>query len=643
MLKTDLRDDAMGKAISSDHSSERDAVPPSLRAECEAVTRLARAHFGVAGALLVASDALGQRVLAADGAWPRSAPPDVFAGPAGTHTSDGGWIVIENTQTDPRFSSTQDAAPHWPPLFAAKALVGADGQRLGALCLLDDTPRAFDPARMLFLQDLAVLAAQTLTRVRAHGTSRRPAASFHIDGELVTLALTGSGTGLWDRDVVTGEIRYSPAWKAMLGYEPHELSPRIEDAYSRVHPDDLTYVRATMQAHFESRTDSYVVEHRIRCKDGSYKWICSRGKVVTRGSDGRAQRMVGTSTDITALRETATNLQQTIDLVTNLTNEVPGLVFQYRQTVDGRGAFPYASDGIHDIYELTPADVARSSDAVEARIDPRDLALFRQSLRDCASKLTPWHLEYRVNLPRQGLCWRQGDARPQRMPDGSTLWHGFITDATEHKRIEAELHELATVDHLTQLPNRRHFTVQSEAELARIRHAHGGEAAVLMLDLDHFKRLNDRWGHALGDRALRHFAEALRAEARTGDLIGRIGGEEFAAVLPETGAEQAVAFARRVQQRLDNTPLVFDETHVPLTVSIGIDRMRAADGGAYQALSRCDKALYLAKERGRNRIEVYDEGSAQIVPQHPVKSVGECLAAPGSKSIGVPSPKFFDK
>lgn len=433
---------------------------------------------------------------------------------------------------------------------------------------------------------------------------------FHIDPELVTVALTGSGTGLWDRDVVTGEIRYSPAWKAMLGYAPHELSNRIEDAYVRVHPDDLAHVRATMQAHFESKTDSYVVEHRIRCKDGSYKWICSRGKVISRGSDGRAQRMIGTSTDITALRETATNLQHTIDLITNLTNEVPGLVFQYRRSVDGHGSVPYASDGIRDIYELAPEDVARNADAIEARIDPRDLDVFRQSLLDSAAHLTPWHLEYRVNLPRQGSCWRQGDARPQRMPDGSTLWHGFISDATEHKRIEAELHELATVDHLTQLSNRRHFTAQSEAEFTRIRHAPNEIAAMLMLDLDHFKRLNDRWGHALGDLALSHFARLLRAEARTGDLIGRIGGEEFAAVLPGASIEDAVTFARRIQQRVEASPLMSGETRIALTVSIGIDRMRPTDAGATQALSRCDKALYVAKERGRNRIETYEESPA---------------------------------
>jgi diguanylate cyclase (GGDEF)-like protein/PAS domain S-box-containing protein len=424
----------------------------------------------------------------------------------------------------------------------------------------------------------------------------------------MTLALAGSGTGVWDRNVVTGEIDYSPAWKAMLGYEEHELSNRIEDAYLRLHPDDLAYVEAAMQGHFETKTDSYAVEHRIRCKDGSYKWICSRGKVVNRDSDGRALRMVGTTTDITALREMAARLQQSIELITNLTDEVPGLVFQYRLMPDGRAFFPYASDGIRDIYELTPEQATTSAETVDALIDARDLAAYRESIEESATSMSPWHLEYRVQLPRQGLRWRQGDARPQRLADGSTLWHGFITDVTERKLIEAELQESATIDFLTQLPNRRHFMMRSEAELSRVRRADSRVASVLMFDLDNFKALNDRWGHEVGDRALSHFAALLRTEVRASDIVGRLGGEEFAMVLPDTGTDAAIALARRVQQRTSRTPfLLCGDEHIVLTVSIGVDTMRVTDVGAYQSLSRGDKAMYRAKERGRNRIEVYGD------------------------------------
>ena len=116
------------------------------------------------------------------------------------------------------------------------------------------------------------------------------------------LAVEVSGTGIWDRNVVTGEIRYSAGWFRMLGYEGIPLSNSIEVAYTRVHPDDLVYVQATMQAHFEGKTESYEVEHRLLCQDGSYKWVLSRGKVVSRDVDGNALRMTGTTTDITNIR-----------------------------------------------------------------------------------------------------------------------------------------------------------------------------------------------------------------------------------------------------------------------------------------------------------------------------------------------------
>lgn len=583
-------------------------MPPLMASPaCDVLARLARAHFRVATVLITLSDSQGQCLLAADGTLPDALPPDLFASSLQMGTGLD-TIVVLDTLTDQRFCIDWQGVPvRLPRFLAACALGDASGNYLGALYLLDDVFLTLDELGRAFLRDLAVLAAQALVRAQEETALCNRIAELEAAQELATLAMTGSGTGIWDRNVVTGEIHYSSAWKAILGYEPHELSNQVEDAYLRLHPDDLEHVKATMQAHFESRTDSYSVEHRIRCKDGTYKWICSRGKVVSRDLDGRARRMVGTTTDITAAREIATQLQKSVGLITNLTDQVPGLVFQYEESLDGRGFFSYASDGIRDIYELMPEQVAHSSHPVEARIDPRDLAMYRQSLLESATKLTPWHLEYRVRLPRQGLQWRQGDARPRRLPDGSTLWHGFIMDLTERKRIEAELHELATIDHLTQLPNRRHFMNQSEAELVRVQRRESQDAAVLMFDLDHFKAINDRWGHALGDLALIHFAKLLCLEVRPADIVGRLGGEEFAVVLPSTDIEAAVAFGQRVQRRATETPLIDGDNRVAIAVSIGIDNMRVTDVGAYQALARADKALYLAKEWGRNRIEIYHE------------------------------------
>lgn len=427
--------------------------------------------------------------------------------------------------------------------------------------------------------------------------------TLHESGQWLELAIAGSGTGIWDRNVVTGEIRYSAGWKAIIGYDEDELTTRIEDAYLRLHPDDLAYVQAAMQDHFEGRTESYEVEHRIRCKDGRYKWICSRGKVTSRDSEGRALRMVGTTTDINSIREMAERLRETVSLVTNLTNEVPGLVFQCSRQPDGRMAFPYVSAGIADIYELAPETVDRNAACIEALIHPDDIEIYRASFVQSAASLAPWHLEYRVCLPVQGLRWRQGDAKPRRLPDGATVWHGFITDITERKRIESELQELATTDGLTRLANRRHFMSCLEAHFAYLRRTNGLPAAILMFDLDHFKAINDRWGHAVGDEALRHFAGILRMELRTADMAGRLGGEEFAALLTLSDQEGACVVGQRIQRRLASQLLAHGQETIPLTVSIGVTELRMEDPDSEAALSRSDQALYRAKKNGRNRIE----------------------------------------
>ncbi|MEO6354551.1 MAG: diguanylate cyclase [Burkholderiaceae bacterium] len=420
----------------------------------------------------------------------------------------------------------------------------------------------------------------------------------------MALAIEGSGTGIWDRHIATGEIHYSEGWKAILGYADSEISNRIEESYTRVHPDDIAFVQAAMRAHFEQKTGSYAVEHRIRCKDDSYKWISSRGKVVSRDSDGNPLRMIGTTTDITALRAMSDQLQQSVDLITSLTNEVPGLVYQYRLSPNGDPSFTYVSEGVRDIYELTPEQVTDNAARIHDIIHPDDFMDYRASLEASTASLQPWHLVYRVILPRQGLRWRHGDAQPRRLQDGSTVWHGFITDITERQRIEIELQEFATIDFLTQLPNRRHFMACMEQELARIQSVAGTCTAVLMCDLDHFKNINDGYGHAVGDQVLRHFATILRDELRKSDTVGRVGGEEFAVILSGVSTAEAHAFAQRVQKQIAAAPLFVDDTAIPVTVSIGIACMHETDASADASLSRSDSALYRAKNGGRNRIEV---------------------------------------
>ncbi|WP_321877695.1 sensor domain-containing diguanylate cyclase [Paraburkholderia bannensis] len=577
----------------------------------DALMRLAAHHFGVAAACVLPGDAAqGVEWL---GAGVDSRLRDALAELTFTNDRDSREgmaepLIVNDLGSDPAWQACLSRASALPFRFvAAWPLTASHGEALGSLCLLDPEPRELSAAQRTSLDDfarmIAALVAPSGETLSSGSDLRAELASLRERERLLALAIAGSGTGVWDRNVVTGEIRYSKGWKAMLGYADDEVTNRIEDSYLRLHPEDLAYVQATMKAHFEGNTDQYEVEHRIRCKDGGYKWICSRGKVTARDGDGRALRMVGTSTDVTSMREMAERLRESVNLITNLTNEVPGLVFQCRRAPDGHTSFPYASAGIGEIYELTPEEVVFDAAGIDALIHPDDIDAYRASFAESAATLAPWHLEYRVRLPLQGLRWRQGDARPQRRADGATVWHGFITDVTERKRIEAELQEFAMTDGLTRLANRRHFMSRLDAQLALLRRSGGPECALMMCDLDHFKAINDRFGHAVGDDALRHFAEILRKHLRSGDVAGRIGGEEFAILLGGADVDGACGVARRIQDCIAEAPLVAQAGTVALTVSIGVTPLRIDDGSAEATLSRSDVALYRAKKGGRNRIE----------------------------------------
>ncbi len=585
-----------------DLSNPREPQDPAADERFDVLARLAKRHFGVTTTLITLNDSQQQYLKSCVGLAFKQAPGErwLFERPI----LDSSILVATQRDADNRFSQQPLVIDHPHLRFYARCpLEASNGDLLGAFWLLDDKPRELDDEEREFLRDLARLAAITAERDRLENRLRKEAEALRESERRMALAIAGSGTGIWDRDILSGEIHYSAGWKSILGYADHEVSNLIEDSYKRVHPDDLAYVQAAIQAHQEEKIPSYSVEHRLRCKDGSYKWVSSRGKVISRDSAGRPLRMIGTTSDITSMHSMAERLQQTVDLITNLTNEVPGLVFQYRRPAVGPARFDYASTGIWDMYEVTPEDVAGNDAAITRLIHPDDQDAYLSSLTASETQLSPWHLEYRVLLPRQGLRWRQGAARPQRMVDGGTLWHGFITDITERKRIESELLEFATTDFLTQLPNRRHFMSHIEAELTRIQRGNNQSAAVLMIDIDHFKSINDQWGHAVGDLALKHFAGILREQLRKSDLAGRVGGEEFAVVLGDTTRDEAISLAQRIQHRLAQAPLLEGEHPINLTVSIGIAAMGATDISVDAPLSRSDLALYRAKENGRDRIE----------------------------------------
>jgi len=194
-----------------------------------------------------------------------------------------------------------------------------------------------------------------------------------------------------------------------------------------------------------------------------------------------------------------------------------------------------------------------------------------------------------------------------------TISIAFILLAMAKERTEFRHKTAAMVDPLTGIANRRAF-LQDGNELMKRHAANPCPAAVLLIDLDHFKSINDRFGHAIGDRVLQVFAETAKAHVRSTDLIGRLGGEEFAAVLYNAGREKAVALSERIRSAFAEAASKVDGRPVNATVSIGVVVNQDQPFDVPALLGQADQALYFAKERGRNRVEV---ASLDLVLRHP--------------------------
>ena len=305
------------------------------------------------------------------------------------------------------------------------------------------------------------------------------------------------------------------------------------------------------------------------------------------------------------------DLQDRTQLLSQLSNRVPGVIYQFRRYPDGRSCFPYASERMWDMYEVHPEEALHDASCVIARIHPQDIEAVLESIETSASNLTPWRCEYRVVLPQQGTKWRFGDAVPERLPDGSVLWHGFITDITERRLHQERTHRLAYYDPLTGLPNRRLLIDRLERELAHLRRC-DRMGALLFIDLDNFKHINDARGHAVGDDLLRQVAQRLTSVLRQDDTVARLGGDEFVVQVSnldldvEVAARQARLVAEKVRGVLEGRYEVAGYPYSS-TGSIGITLFPRSETTTVDDLLReADTAMYRAKSGGRNRIEFFE-------------------------------------
>lgn len=354
------------------------------------------------------------------------------------HAINGDTLFeVENALLDPRFRHNPlvTGAPDIR-FYAGIPLADEGGHKLGTLCVIDRQPRQLSAQQK---EALKLLAQQTINLFELRLQTRRQ----QEQAALHKAILSSVGTAVLITDMA-GVIRQaSPGVHPLLGYEVEALIGQslgvVLPDEDRKQPPDL--FRAFNQGSEKASLHELSARHR---KGQRIPVLLSLASIAMDGSPQLGYLCI--LNDLSYREEALQRLQ-------HIAGQLPGVVYQFQLHSDGRSCFPYASEGLQDVYGLTPEEVRDDASIAFTRIHPDDLAAVTDSINLSADSLNVWQMEYRVLHPTKGLIWLEGRATPQRRADDSILWHGFITDITQRKRLEQMKSEfVSTVSHELRTP-----------------------------------------------------------------------------------------------------------------------------------------------------------------------------------------------
>jgi diguanylate cyclase (GGDEF)-like protein/PAS domain S-box-containing protein len=513
----------------------------------------------------------------------------------------------------------------------------------GFLPVRQFTPPAMNGLIQIIISILAAVLAIHLVRAyqnrlkdlhRAIGDLTKTDAALKESEYRWKFALEGSGVGVWDWNIERNTLVFSSRWKEMLGYSDDEIGNGLDECEKRYHPDDKADALAELQAYLDGKTAKYEIELRVLCKDGKYKWVLDRGMVVSTTEDGKPLRMIGTYSDITermnaqeVLRDSEARSGKLASLLRLMCDNVPDMIW----AKDLEQRYVFANQAM-----CAQLLMAVDTDEPRGKTD----MFFAMRERERCPENPQWHTFGELCQDSDVITLERGETsvfeesgnvqgkllvlevhKTPFVDDNGTVIGtvGSGRDITERKQMEAQVQQLAFYDPLTLLPNRRLLNDRLSQAMAVSKRS-SCYGAVMFLDLDNFKSLNDLYGHASGDLLLIEAAQRLSRCVREADTVARFGGDEFVVMINELAADrtssgaQARLIAEKIRATLSEpyrlTVKREGETEIHhdhhCTVSIGvalfIDHLLSQD----DILLLADTAMYQAKEDGRNTVRFHE-------------------------------------
>jgi len=447
-----------------------------------------------------------------------------------------------------------------------------------------------------------------------------------------------SRLGVFYHDIVNGDGFADTQWM-QLGHTFEQMQG--DEWLDRVHPDDREHAREVLRRHMRGETPEFRCEFRLRNQDGDYRWFISSGIVERKDPAGNPMSYLGHNEDVTNLHRLRVELQKARQLAEERATEAEALRAAGAIVVASLDAPTAVRSVIQQLQSLVPID-----SALVCELENRELRLvggtsdisektwkefarkrLKRFLRAIKTRIPEVVEEPESSAPYKlfvPLVARGSAVGVLALSRGSS---GFETEdvriamsmadylslALSNARLYSRMQQRAEIDQLSGVLTRRAFMESSEQIMDQAFHAEK-PLCCLILDLDHFKSINDTFGHSVGDQVIRGLGAVMRDSLRSTDMVGRFGGEEFCALLTDTSAERGMEVAERLRLAIEATDFVGVDR--PVTSSIGMAAL--TNGGLTesekerltieQIIKRADTALYHAKASGRNAVIEYDGG-----------------------------------